>query len=94
LAWIPEAKESVEVALALYKKYWEANRKEMEAFARFDTLYLGTVLPDGTHELYDGKLRWVDAVGNIVADQVDPGPLRGVYRGTAVGVFLFESALL
>jgi NAD-reducing hydrogenase large subunit len=72
LAWIPEAKESVEVALALYKKYWEANRKEMEAFARFDTLYLGTVLPDGTHELYDGKLRWVDAVGNIVADQVDP----------------------
>jgi NAD-reducing hydrogenase large subunit len=72
LAWVPEAKESIQVALDLYKKYWDANRKEMEAFASFDTLYLGTVRSDGTHELYDGQLRWVHPDGKIAADQVDP----------------------
>jgi len=41
-------------------------------YDRFETAYLGTVTPDGAHELYDGKLRFVDADGQILTDQLDP----------------------
>jgi NAD-reducing hydrogenase large subunit len=41
-------------------------------FAPSPTHYLGTVATDGTHELYDGKLRWIGHEGQILSDQVDP----------------------
>jgi NAD-reducing hydrogenase large subunit len=41
-------------------------------FAPTPTAYLGTVGPDGEHELYTGKLRFVDKMGRVLQDQVDP----------------------
>jgi NAD-reducing hydrogenase large subunit len=76
LDWIPEALETVRIGLDIFKKYRDAHRADVEAFASFPSPHLGTVLPDGTHELYDGKLRWVDAEGTILADQVDPARYR------------------
>ena len=70
--WIPEALETAAIALDIFKKYREKNLKEVDTFANFETLSMGTVGPQGEHELYDGKLRFVDAKGKIVADQLDP----------------------
>ena len=32
-------------------------------------------------ELYDGRLRFIDYQGNIIANQIAPGPLHGIHRG-------------
>lgn len=70
--WIPESFEAVGTALDIFKRYRDGHREEVDAFANIETLYLGTIGPKGEHELYDGKLRFTDASGNIVADGLDP----------------------
>ncbi|MBV9080857.1 MAG: Ni/Fe hydrogenase subunit alpha [Elusimicrobia bacterium] len=71
LNWIPEALETAKIALDLINSYQDKH-PEMRDFATFDSLYLGTVGPRGEHELYDGKLRFVDEEGAILLDQADP----------------------
>ncbi|HEX5668380.1 MAG TPA: Ni/Fe hydrogenase subunit alpha [Chitinophagaceae bacterium] len=70
--WIPEVLESAKLGLGIIKKFHEENGAMISSFATSPTHYLGTVSPDGTHELYRGKLRWVSASGEILQDQVDP----------------------
>lgn len=72
LEWIPEGLETTLIGIDLLKKYIDANKKEVESFSITPTNYMGLVGPDGTHELYDGKMRWVDADGKIIVDQI-PG---------------------
>ncbi|MEI7471671.1 MAG: Ni/Fe hydrogenase subunit alpha [Chitinophagaceae bacterium] len=70
--WIPEAKETVLIGLSIIKKFHEENAAMVQSFATAPTMYLGTVGKEGEHELYDGKLRFIDAEGNILQDQLDP----------------------
>ncbi len=72
LKGLPEAFDHAKFALDLLKKYQDAHHDEVEGFATFDSNYLGLVQPDGALEHYDGNLRFVDATGNIVHDQVPP----------------------
>ncbi len=72
LAWIPEAIETVTAGLDIIKSFMEEQGEMVKSFAPSPTLYLGTVGPAGEHELYDGKLRIMDAEGIILQDQVDP----------------------
>jgi NAD-reducing hydrogenase large subunit len=72
LDWIPEAKETVRIGIGIIKKFMEENEIMVQTFASSPTLYLGTVGPDGEHELYDGKLRFMDADGTILQDQLEP----------------------
>jgi NAD-reducing hydrogenase large subunit len=72
LAWIPEAMETVQMGIGIIKKFHEENAHLVNSFATSPTLYLGTVGPDGQHELYDGKLRFVNGEGVILQDQIDP----------------------
>jgi NAD-reducing hydrogenase large subunit len=72
LAWIPEALETVQMGIGIIKKFHEENAELVNSFAISPTLYLGTVGPDGQHELYDGKLRFVNAEGVILQDQIEP----------------------
>jgi NAD-reducing hydrogenase large subunit len=72
LDWIPEAKETVRKGLRIIKKFMDENTAMVESFAPSPTLYLGTVGPNGEHELYDGRLRFVDADGGILQDQLEP----------------------
>jgi NAD-reducing hydrogenase large subunit len=72
LNWIPEAKETVQIGLDIIKSFQEENSDMVNSFAVSPTLYLGTVGPNGEHELYDGKLRFIDAEGNILQDQLEP----------------------
>lgn len=72
LQWIPEALESVKLALQIIKNFQDQQSEMVNSFAPSPTLYLGTVGANGEHELYDGKLRFIDAEGNILHDQLDP----------------------
>ncbi|HJW15688.1 MAG TPA: Ni/Fe hydrogenase subunit alpha [Flavisolibacter sp.] len=72
LNWIPETKETVQLGLSIIKKFHAENAEMVSTFAPSPTLYLGTVGPKGEHELYDGKLRFIDENGNILQDQLDP----------------------
>lgn len=71
LNWIEEAKETCKQGIDLIKSFHDKNSEMVETFAPSPTLYLGTVGPNGEHELYDGKLRFIDADGNILQDQID-----------------------
>jgi NAD-reducing hydrogenase large subunit len=72
LEWIPEAIQTVQLGIEIIKKFQDENPAMVQSFANSPTLYLGTVGPDGEHELYDGKLRFIDADGMILQDQVPP----------------------
>jgi NAD-reducing hydrogenase large subunit len=72
LNWIPEALETVQLGIDIIRKFHEENAEMVRTFAASPTLYLGTVGPQGEHELYDGKLRFIDENGNILQDQLDP----------------------
>jgi len=72
LAWIPESIETVRIGLDIFKRYRQKHMVEVDSFANFETLYLGTVGPQGELELYDGKLRFINEKGEILNDQIDP----------------------
>jgi NAD-reducing hydrogenase large subunit len=72
LQWIPEAIETVKIGLDIIKRFQDENAAMVTSFATSPTMYLGTVGPNGEHELYDGKLRFIDSDGTILQDQINP----------------------
>jgi NAD-reducing hydrogenase large subunit len=72
LAELPAALAIVQRTLALWKQAVEGYPAEIEAFSNFPTMYAGLVGPDGSLQLYDGKLRFVGPDGALVADQITP----------------------
>jgi NAD-reducing hydrogenase large subunit len=72
LAAIPEAFLIAERTLDWFKSEMERFREEIRSFANFPTLFMGLVGKDGALEHYDGNLRFLDAGGHVVADQIDP----------------------
>ena len=71
LQGIPEAIAIAERTLDWFKTEMERFREEIRSFANFPTLFMGLVGADGGLEFYDGKLRFLDAGGHIVADGLD-----------------------
>ncbi len=72
LAWIPEALHTVQMGIEIIKKFQEENEEMITSFATSPTLYLGMVGKQGEHEIYDGNLRFIDADGTILQDQLNP----------------------
>ena len=72
LAKVPEAITRVRRTLDWYKEIFGHFDAEIRTFANFPSLFLGLVSEDGELEMYDGKLRFVDATGRIVADKIEP----------------------
>ncbi|MBK8905362.1 MAG: Ni/Fe hydrogenase subunit alpha [Anaerolineaceae bacterium] len=72
MALVPDALARIQRTLDWYKDVFGTFNDEIRSFANFPTLFMGLVDANGELSLYDGKLRIVDAVGNIVADQLDP----------------------
>ena len=72
LTWIPEALDSMDVAISRLKPLLDTLPQEIEYMGNFPTLFLATVTPEGALEYYDGVIRIVDAEGNIVAPSLDP----------------------
>jgi NAD-reducing hydrogenase large subunit len=69
---IPDALAIAIRSLAWLKSLMEKFRDEIASFGNFPSLFMGTVKEDGGLTFYDGKLRMVDATGEIVADGLDP----------------------
>lgn len=72
LAKVPEAITRVRRTLDWYKEIFGHFDAEIRTFANFPSLFLGLVSDDGELEMYDGKLRFVDATGRIIADKIEP----------------------
>jgi NAD-reducing hydrogenase large subunit len=74
--WLPEAFATTGAAIDLFKKTLETHGREVATFGNFPSLFMGLVGPDGTWDHHDGKLRFVDSKGNIVADQIPASDYR------------------
>ena len=61
----------------------DRHQDEARVFGNFPSLFMGLVTPDGGLEHYDGKIRFVDATGQVVADQL-PTQKYQDYIGEAV----------
>jgi NAD-reducing hydrogenase large subunit len=64
--------------LAWFKRQLDAHQSEARAFGNMPTLFLGMVTPDGALEHYGGRLRFVDATGAILADQLTGDACRAL----------------
>src|SRR5512133_1134759 len=71
-AWLPEAFATTKIAFDLFKKTLDTHKREVQIFGNFPSLFMGLVEPDGTWEHHGGKLRFIDASGSVIADQLDP----------------------
>jgi NAD-reducing hydrogenase large subunit len=68
---LPEAFETTNLALGLFKTMLDEQLKnEVNVFGQFPSLFMGLVGKNGEWEHYDGKLRFTDSQGNIVADDL------------------------
>jgi len=72
LKTIPEALAIAVRSLSWLKSTAERFREEIASFGNFPSLFMGTVKEDGGLTFYDGKIRFVDATGRVVADGLDP----------------------
>jgi len=70
LADIDEVTEWAEAAVKLSREYYLSNQPMSGEFGTMPSNYLSLVKPDGALELYDGKLRARDPMGNLIFDQV------------------------
>jgi NAD-reducing hydrogenase large subunit len=70
LRMIPEAFANVRLALEWYKQVVDRFRDEADHFANFPGAFLGMVGEDGGLEFTDGKLRLIDAQGNVLLDKL------------------------
>lgn len=69
---LPEALAIVTRTLTMFKQSLSRYREEIQTFANFPTLFMGTVDAEGNLEHTEGRLRIVDAKGHIVADDLTP----------------------
>ncbi|BAZ39312.1 hydrogenase large subunit [Calothrix sp. NIES-4101] len=69
---LPEAKRIILDAISLFKNILNNYQAEMQTFGNFPSLFMGLVTADGLWEHYDGKIRFVDSAGNIIADRIEP----------------------
>lgn len=69
-AKLPESFATTRIALDLFKGLVDKSREEVDKIVTFDSLFMGLVAPNGEWEHHGGKLRFSDAKGNIIADQV------------------------
>jgi NAD-reducing hydrogenase large subunit len=89
LGGLDEAFETAELALGLFTGILDRFDREVQAFGRFPSYFLGLANADGVWEHYDGHLRVVDATGAVVADEVPVAEYR-----TVVGEAAHEDSYL
>jgi NAD-reducing hydrogenase large subunit len=88
LAAIPEVLRIAVNTLQFFKKNVESFREEIRSFATFPTLFMGLVTADGRPGYYEGRIRFTDACGKIVADDLLPSEYPE-FLGEAVEPFTF-----
>ena len=75
---VPEALTTVRSALKMFRELLDKHTREIHVFGNFPSLFMGLSRPDGVWEHYDGNLRFVDAGGNVIADEIEPAHYQDV----------------
>jgi NAD-reducing hydrogenase large subunit len=75
---LPDILRLMQRNLDWFKSSMPKFREEIRTFGNMQTLFMGLVNDDGELDFYDGKLRFVDPSGRIVADKIDPESYREV----------------
>jgi len=88
LAQIPEMIDIAQKCLSWFKRELETFREEIRTFANFPSLFMGLVTVDERAGYYQGKIRFTDSLGNIVADNLEPEDYQD-FLGEAVEPFTF-----
>jgi len=94
LAMVPEASILIERTLSWYKSVLGQFSDEIRTFGNFPSMFMALVTPhqnehrDALLEHYDGRLRFVDAGGNLVLDQIDPTRYQD-YIGESVEAYSY-----
>ncbi len=81
---LPEAKQTTELALNLFKHLLDTQLEaEIDVFGKFNSLFMSLVADNGDWEHYGGHIRFIDSDGNIIADHLSEDDYRE-YLGEAV----------
>ncbi|MGA2436033.1 MAG: Ni/Fe hydrogenase subunit alpha, partial [Bryobacteraceae bacterium] len=72
LAELPNAKAIARRTLDFFKGVLDGFAEEIAHFGNWPTMYAGLVDSQGGMQIYDGRLRFLDAQGSKAADQVEP----------------------
>jgi NAD-reducing hydrogenase large subunit len=72
LAELPAAKAIARRTLDFFKGVLDGFAEEIAHFGNWPTMYAGLVDSQGGMQIYDGRLRFLDAQGGKAADQVEP----------------------
>lgn len=88
LAQIPDMIDIALKSLSWFKRELETFREEIRTFANFPSLFMGLVTVDERAGYYQGKIRFTDSLGNIVADNLEPAEYQE-FIGEAVEPFTF-----
>jgi NAD-reducing hydrogenase large subunit len=91
LAGLPEAKAIALRTIEFFKGVVDQFSDEIANFGNAPTLSAGLTDADGNLQLYDGGMRFVDASGNIVVDQMAPQDYQQ-YIGEATMPFSYLKA--
>jgi NAD-reducing hydrogenase large subunit len=83
-AELPAAKVIARRTLEFFKTAVDGFSEEIESFGNLPTLYAGLVDSTGALQLYDGNVRFRDAAGKTVADQVRPKQYSQYIAETAI----------
>lgn len=67
---LPEAYETANNALSLFKGLLDRFETEVKTFGNFPSLFMGLVGEEGVWEHYGGHIRFTDSQGNIIADNL------------------------
>ncbi|MDD3468289.1 MAG: Ni/Fe hydrogenase subunit alpha, partial [Campylobacterales bacterium] len=88
LSQIGEKKSDALKAIELFKSKIASFPKEIESLANIETLFMSIVGKNGELEHYDGKVKFIDAKGKTVAENLDPADYQS-YIGEKVEDFSF-----
>ena len=70
LSQLPEAKAIIDRTIRFMKTALDSYKEEIDFFGSAPTMYAGLVDGKGNLQLYDGALRFTDAAGEIIEDQI------------------------
>lgn len=76
LSGIDEMISYIKEGISIATDWIEKNKEECEQFATFKSGYMGLIKDDGSLELYDGKIRFMDKDGKVVNDFCDKEYLK------------------
>lgn len=96
-ALLPEGLQIIQNTLKWYKVFFEQFRDEIRIFGNFPSMFMGLVTParqglkGAFLEHYNGVIRFVDAFGNLVEDNLNPADYQQ-FIGEAVEPFSYLKA--